>query len=621
MGSNLAPGVEITERSFSQRIESGALTSFATMGLFTKGPVNEVVTVSSEDELREVFGKPDEVSFPFFGPIAVMLDEAPVNVIRIEDSEKFVSGVTVAVSGGELTTLETPAQVKAFPATYDSLFTPDEDSVTQIELPDGVQNNFTFVAVGPGTLYNEVNVAVVNNVDYNFLREMQTSLADADTPTEVQEIGETTYNTAVSGSGLSVSLAGELIDPTNSYDVDTELLEAYLAFENGPSTADEFGMYEFEGDSLVSADLVSVDPDKRDINNKSMFANKVIGDSSTNIKMFVSTSRGTAAGVTVTSFARTNLSGSSDLSTSISGLTDEFYQQMNDNYLNKEDIAFSALIDLDFPTAVKQRMAEIASIRKDCMAILNVPSDKMINVNTGKKNSKATTLVKAYVDTELKVNSTYAAIYANYFKIYDSFNDVDMWVPCTGHVANRMAYTFENFERWFAFAGLERGIISGVLKVAFNPDDAKRKVLYPARINCIVDFRGEGVVIWGNKTLQSFASSTDRVNVRNLFIHIATEVEVFSRSTLFKQNDEFSRAEWRASVGPFLNTILQRRGISDYRVICDATNNPEEVVARNEFQAYLLIKPTPVAEFIKVLIADVGGTLTFDEVLSGVTQN
>jgi len=617
--ANLAPGVEIIERSFSQRIEAGDLTSFATLGLFSKGPVNEVVTVTSTEQLNDVFGTPDDTSYKYYFPVAKILDEAPVQLVRIEDSEKNCASITVAISAGELgTIIENPIQVKAYPLSYDSIFTPDDDSITQVEYDSNVSDTILVAAVGPGTYYENINVSIINYEDYGYLQDLQLSLAEANTPSEVQAVGAATYSLAVSGVGMTLGLAEELIDPDNSYDVDGELLETYLSFENGPSASDEFMIYEFENQTLISPYLVSVDSTKKDSQAKSLFANRVVEEGSVNIRVFVSTSKTAAAGVTVNTIPKTALAGADALSTSIATLTDECYTQLNENFSSKEEIAFTAFVDLDFPLAVKQRMDEIAQVRKDVIALLNVESSRMINLNSGQKTKNQTTLVKTWVEDTLNINSSYSGVYANYFQVYDQFADELRWIPYTGHVANRMAFTFNNYEPWFAVAGLERGIISGVQKVAYNPNDKQRKVIYPARINPIVDFRGDGIVIYGQKTLQSFASNTDRLNVRNLLIYLAKALESYSRTTLFKQNDEFSRAEWRAQVGPFLNSVLQRRGVLEYKVICSEENNPPEVVARNEFQAYVIVRPTPVAEFIKVVIADVGGALTISEVLSGV---
>lgn len=323
--------------------------------------------------------------------------------------------------------------------------------------------------------------------------------------------------------------------------------------------------------------------------------------------------------MTVHSVGKTYLSGATPLSSNASDLTNEIYEQLNANFYNKQDVGFLALVDLDFPLVIKQRMDEICKVRKDAIALLNVPADRMIDVNTGQKKVNQTTLVKNWADTTLNINSSYSALYAQYFQVLDAYNDEDRWIPSTGHIAANFAQAAKNGNVWDAVSGLETGVISGVKKVAFNPDEEQIKILYPARINPVVNFRGEGIIMWGQKTLQSFATATDRINVRQLLIHIARELEVFSRQTIFKANNEFTRAEWRANVGPFLREILESGGIEDYRIVCDATNNPPEVTARNEFQAFVLVRPTTIAEFVKITIADVGGGLTIEEALSGVS--
>ena len=123
-------------------------------------------------------------------------------------------------------------------------------------------------------------------------------------------------------------------------------------------------------------------------------------------------------------------------------------------------------------------------------------------------------------------------------------------------------------------------------------------------------------VLFGQKTLQSFASNTDRINVRNLYIFVAKGVAEFAKFVLFAQNDELTRAQFRSQANQFLSGIKARRGIAEFRVICDDSNNPQSVVARNEFIAFLMIRPVNVAEYVTILIADVGGSLTFDEILS-----
>jgi phage tail sheath protein FI len=178
-----------------------------------------------------------------------------------------------------------------------------------------------------------------------------------------------------------------------------------------------------------------------------------------------------------------------------------------------------------------------------------------------------------------------------------------------------MAFTDFNDAPWFAPAGLNRGIISNVVDIAVNPNKGQRDVLYYNRINPIVKFQGEGIVIWGQKTLQSKASAFDRINVRRLFLHLEKSVVKMARNFLFEFNDDFTRSRFRGIVSPFLADVKARRGVYDYLVVCDETNNTPTVIDANEFRAEILCKPTRVAEFIKLTFTAVGTGVDFNEVV------
>lgn len=616
--ANTAPEVRIIERSFSQRIDANDLTIFATMGLFTKGPVNEITQVNSAAELEQIFGKPDDLSAFFFLPIATILDIAPVLVIRVEEGTKLVAGSTFGVSGGSSVAIDTPVEVDAFPLNYLTVFS---GGTPQIDIGAlGFSESISVIAVGPGEQYEKVNYMTVNSDDYAKLQDLLLDISESTTPAQLQEAGETAYNLSISGNpaGISVTLIDELIDQDNAYAINDDLLNTLLFDQFGPQGDKQFAFYEFDGNVLAAFPyLVSTDPEEKNAFDNTMFANNVINETSLNIRVFVGTSKATASVVDPVSMGRTYLGGADALSTTMAGLEDELFENLN-QYANKRELNnITAMVDLDFPLSIKQRMDAIANKRRDTFAILNVASDRMIDLVSGQKKNNQTTLVKEYVETTLKINSSYSGIYANVFEVFDSFNDENRLIPCTGHVANRFAFTFDNFAPWFAPAGFERGILpSGIRRVAYNPTDDQLRVLYPARINPIVDFRGEGIVLFGQKTLQSFASNTDRINVRNLYIFVAKGIAEFAKFVLFAQNDELTRAQFRAQANQFLSSIKARRGIAEFRVICDESNNPQSVVARNEFIAFLMIRPVNVAEFVTILIADVGGSLTFDEILS-----
>jgi hypothetical protein len=623
---NSAPSVEIFERSFSQNVAVDSATVFGTMGLFSRGPVNELTLLTSPEELREVFGTPvDDITAKFFYPVDKILELSPVYVIRVESLDKKCAGSVVGISGSGSVTVDAPVEVKAYPLTYSSIFETDEDSDIQIDLDTlNISNAISVVATGPGESYEGVGYSIVNYEDFSKLKDLAADLASSDTDAEIIAVGQTAYSASVSGSGISSSLVEDLIDPNNDFNIDNELLNTYLSFEFGPANSSQFAFYEYDGVSLVNQYIVSVDPEDKDARGESVFANNIINSISTKLRVFVGGSKLSASSVSPVSTPRVNLGGADALSSSIdSSIDDAMVEQLILNFSSREEFPnLTAFVDLDFGLSVKQRMNSIAVARKDTVALLNVAASAMIDTATSKKKANQTKLVKQYADTTLGIDSSYAAIYANYFEVRDRFNNENVWIPVTGHVANKVAFTVENFAPWFAVAGFERGVITGdIRRVAFNPNEEQRKVLYPARVNAIVNFRGEGIVIFGQKTLQSFASNTDRLDIRMLLIDINKTVRQVSRQTLFAKNTPNTRRIWRNSISSYLDGVLANEGISEYEIIADETNNPEAVVARKEFYGYIAVRPVNSIEFIKIYISDVSGELTIEEALDTLQAN
>jgi hypothetical protein len=623
---NSAPSVEIFERSFSQNVAVDSATVFGTMGLFSRGPVNELTLLTSPEELREVFGTPvDDVTAKFFYPVDKILEISPVYVIRVENQDKKCAGSIIGISGTEANSVDAPVEVKAYPLSYTSIYESDEESDIQIDLDAlDLSNAISVIATGPGESYENVGYSIVNYDDYAKLQDLAADLASSDTDAEIEAVGETAYNAAVSGSGISDNLVADLIDPNDEFSVDSELLNTYLSFEFGPTSASQFAFYEYDGSSLVNQYLVSVDPEEKDARGESIFANNIVNETSTKLRVFVGSSKLTAANVDPVSTPKVNLGGADALTTNIdSTIDDAMVEQLILNFSSREEFPnLTAFVDLDFGLSVKQKMNAIAVARKDTVALLNVAGSTMIDTATSKKKANQTKLVKQYADSTLGIDSSYAALYANYFEVRDRFNNENVWIPATGHVANKVAFTIENFAPWFAVAGFERGVITGdIRRVAFNPNEEQRKVLYPARVNAIVNFRGEGIVIFGQKTLQSFASNTDRLDIRMLLIDINKTVRQVSRQTLFAKNTANTRRIWRNAVTSYLDGVLANEGISEYDVIADETNNPDAVVARKEFYGYIAVRPVNSIEFIKIYIADVSGELTIAEALDTLQAN
>jgi phage tail sheath protein FI len=199
--------------------------------------------------------------------------------------------------------------------------------------------------------------------------------------------------------------------------------------------------------------------------------------------------------------------------------------------------------------------------------------------------------------------------------MYDKYNDVYRWVPLNGDIAGLCARTDTERDPWFSPAGLTRGQIKNVIKLAYNPNKAQRDTLYKAGVNPVVSFTGEGTLLYGDKTLLGRPSAFDRINVRRLFIVLEKSIAKAARSSLFEFNDEFTRAQFVNLVEPFLRTVQGRRGVYDYRVVCDSTNNTAEVIDRNEFVGDIYVKPAKSINFIQLNFVAVRTGVAFEEIV------
>ena len=215
-------------------------------------------------------------------------------------------------------------------------------------------------------------------------------------------------------------------------------------------------------------------------------------------------------------------------------------------------------------------------------------------------------------------SSSYAVIDSGYKYTYDKFNDAYIHVPLNGDIAGLCARTDQNRDPWFSPAGFARGNVKNVVKLSYNPEKAERDQLYQKDINPVVTFPGKGTVLFGDKTAQGTASAFDRINVRRLFIVLEKAIATASEFALFEFNDEFTRAQFKNLVEPFLREVQGRRGIYDFKVVCDETNNTGEVIDQNQFVGDIFIKPAKSINFIQLNFVAVRTGVEFSEIVGSV---
>ena len=251
----------------------------------------------------------------------------------------------------------------------------------------------------------------------------------------------------------------------------------------------------------------------------------------------------------------------------------------------------------------------IAEVRKDCVVFVSPAYSDVVGINT--ENVQAQNIVDF---RRLLRNTSYAFLDSGYKYQYDKYADVYRYIPLNGDMAGITARSDSVRDPWFSPAGFTRGQVKNLVKLAFSPSKPERDLLYKNDVNPVVTFPGQGTILYGDKTLLGRVSAFDRINVRRLFIVLEKAIATASNSTLFEFNDEFTRSQFRNLVEPYLRDVQGRRGIVDFRVVCDETNNTAEVIDSNRFVGDIYIKPAKSINFIQLNFVAVRSGVEFNEI-------
>ena len=262
----------------------------------------------------------------------------------------------------------------------------------------------------------------------------------------------------------------------------------------------------------------------------------------------------------------------------------------------------------DSADAIAENLITIAgTTRKDCVAVISPPKAKVVN-NSGNEVTDTVTFANGLA------KSSYAFVDNQHLKIFDKYNDQFIHIPASGATAGLMARSDRDTAPWFSPAGTNRGTYFNVVSLAYNPNKTDRDTLYKAGVNPITNLPGQGVTLFGDKTMLGRPSAFDRINVRRLFITLERAISRAAQNVLFELNDEFTRAEFVNIVEPVLRDVKGRRGLTDFRVVCDATNNTAAVIDRNEFVATIFIKPSRSINYVTLNFVATRTGVDFEEV-------
>lgn len=286
-----------------------------------------------------------------------------------------------------------------------------------------------------------------------------------------------------------------------------------------------------------------------------------------------------------------------------------------DLFSNKDEIEIDYVImgpgldDESQSQAKANKVISIAESRKDCVATVSPHRANVVNVTN--TTTATTNLLRYYSPL---TSSSYAIFDSGYKYTFDRFNNEFRYIPCNGDVAGLMTRTNLTAFPWFSPAGVQRGTLNNAIKLAYNPNKAQRDQLYPARINSIINQKGSGIILFGDKTGLGYASAFDRINVRRLFLTVEQALEGAANAQLFELNDSNTRSNFVNIVEPYLRDVQAKRGVYDFLIVCDDTNNTPEVIDNNEFRADIYLKPTKSINFITLTFVATRTGIQFSEV-------
>ena len=309
---------------------------------------------------------------------------------------------------------------------------------------------------------------------------------------------------------------------------------------------------------------------------------------------------------------RTNISISMTGGADGQELTDANVILGYDKFKSSEDVDVSLIITGSVSAVINSYLiSNIAEVRKDCMVFASPEQSDVVN-NEGNE-------VDAVNDfRNLLPSSSYSVIDCGWKYQYDKYNDTFRYVPLNPDVAGLVVRTTVDRDFFFSPAGFNRGAVKNVARLAWNPNKTQRDLLYKNGVNPVVSFAGQGTLLFGDKTLLAKPSAFDRINVRRLFITLEKSIANFARFSMFEFNDDFTRSNFTSSVEPFLRDIQGRGGITDFAVVCDESNNTQEVIDRNEFIGSIFVKPTKSINFVLLNFVAVRSGVEFEEVVNAV---
>tara|TARA_B110000211_G_scaffold231428_1_gene293014 strand:- start:693 stop:2687 length:1995 start_codon:yes stop_codon:yes gene_type:complete len=664
MAFQVSPGIQVSEIDLTNVVPAVSSTVGAFAGSFQWGPVDEVITISDSQGLVDNFYHPantDAGAEDFYTAEGFLRYGSALRVVRVN-----ATGLYSSNSAGHTTSLI--KNLTDYQTTYKDLSLNGTVGSVSAKYAGVLGASLKVSVCASSNAYFNDAVTTVNNAANEAAGQTVITVASGAVFTVRDIIKFANHNTLyrvtnIATNDITIEAlnqpagTGLTLTVPNSTNVD-RYWEFYSYFDKAPVKSasslaqsgsndemhvvvvDEDGLFTGTANTVLETfGFVSMATDAKDATGKSnYYVNVIESDSqyvyitghSTGTHATASSSTTHAASASV-AFLQPSapinhvLSSGADGRTSTSG---EKHGAWTTHFADAETVDISFLVvgstrsdngsgtdqDTigDWTTLTNQAIL-LCESRKDCMAVVSPRRGSVVNVS-----SESTQLTNVLADYATASSSSYAVFDSGWVYGYDRYNDKYCWTPASGHTAGLMVRSDLLRDAWFSPAGFSRGQYLGITKLAFNPSKSSRDDLYRARVNPIVTFAGQGTVLFGDKTALTVPSAFDRINVRRLFIVLEKAIATAAKAQMFEFNDAFTRAQFRAAVEPFLRDVKNRRGLVDFSVVCDETNNTDTVIDRNEFVCSIFVKPAKSINFITLNFVAARSGVEFSEIYGAV---
>jgi len=633
MAFTISPGVSVSEVDLTTVVPSVLTTAGAYAGAFKWGPVNTAYQVTNETILVSKFGAPDSNTYQsFFTAASFLAYGNNLQLVRAANNLTYnaTSGSTLQVQNESvfqynyLNNSNANAYgsfIARYPGALGNSLTvsvADSNTFNQIvgagtinsstssTTVTGLNTYFTtnvtvgsFLTTSAGVIIGQI-ATIVNNTTLTLLQNANVTLSNQSFNINWQYAS---YFTAAPSTSPSVSAVGGSNDELHVIVVDSgglftgtkgTVLETFpFVSKASDATSNVTGVSNYYKNVIFynSQYVYSIDHPEYSITSATW------GKPST------------TTFATLTNAQTINLSGGTDTTVTDADIITAYGQ-----FTNKDTISIDLLLTGAASSTVQQYViSNVAASRADCLAFVSPPYASVVN-QTGNEVTNITTWINGLGISSPSIGS-YVVADSGWKYMFDKYNNTYRWLPLNADIAGLCVYTDSVRDPWWSPAGYNRGNLKNVVKLSWNPSQPQRDSIYSIGVNPVVTFPGNGTILYGDKTLQSKPSAFDRINVRRLFIVLEKTISLAAKYSLFEFNDAFTQSQFVALVTPYLRDVQGRRGITAFKVVCDSTNNTQQVVNANQFVGDIYIQPARSINFIQLNFIATASGVTFNQVI------